>query len=208
VRIGSILTTLLIVVTTAFLSIFGESNATLAAASPCPATLVMQRGLTESSAVRPLPWGTELPSSQTKWVTVRSTGPAVEWGVWKKNGGPPEFPVRSSDRGVRWEAAGPLLATDWAGGGIFMVNRVFAEGPSAVVIVSNAVIDVTTDSGHVWYQFVNGADNWSITSYPQQASRIAIRVGPASYANLPKRSFAIYVLDVTGHKWIRVKRTL
>jgi hypothetical protein len=208
VRISSILTARLVVVTAALLSILGVSNATLAAASPYPATLVMQRGLTESAAVRPLPWGTELPSSQIKWITIRSSGPGVEWGVWKQNGGPPEFPVRSLDRGVHWKAAGPLLATDWAGGGIFMVNRVIAESPWAVVIVSNAVIDVTTNKGLVWYQFVNGNDNWSIKSYPKQAGRIAIRVGPASYANLPKRSFAIYALDAVDHRWVQVKQTL
>lgn len=207
-RIGSLLTALLILVTAVFLSVLGESNASLAAASPFPATLKMQRGLTESSAVRPLPWGTELPSSQTKWVTFRSSGLGVEWGVWKKDGGPSEFPVRSSDHGVHWEAAGSLLATDWAGGGIFMVNRVLAEGPSSVVIVSNAVIDFTSDTGHVWYQFVNSADDWSITSYPRQAGRIAIRVGPASYAYLPKHSFAIYALDAASYRWVRVKQTL
>lgn len=206
-RIESNLTALL-VVTAVLLSVVGESNVTLAAASPYPTTLVMHRGLTESSAVRPLPWGTELPSSQTKWVTIRSSASAVEWGVWKKNGGPPEFPVRSSDHGVHWEAAGPLLATDWVGGGIFMVSRVIAEGPSAVVIVSNAVIDATTTTGRTWYQFVNDADNWSITSNPLTKGRISIRVGPAIYSNLPKRSFAIYDLEGTGHRWIRVKQTL
>jgi hypothetical protein len=120
VRVGSILTTLLIVVTTTLLSIFDASNATLVAASPYPATLVMQRGLTESSAVRPLPWGTELPSSQTKWVTVRSSGPAVEWESGRRMAVRRSFPsgaVTAGFTGKRrvlfWPLTGRAVASSW-----------------------------------------------------------------------------------------------
>ncbi len=185
-------------------------SATLAgaASSPYPATLTMQRGLTESAAGHALPWGTSLTASQARWVTLRSSGPTYRWGVWKENGGPGRFPVRSIDGGARWTAAGPQLATDWAGGGIFYVSRVISESSSAVVMVSNAVIDVTTDGGHQWYQYVNGADNWSITAHAVSFGGIGLRIGPASYSTLPKASYALYVLDVARHQWRRMGQSL
>src|SRR6202030_31179 len=96
--------------------------------SPYPATLPMQRGLSMSNAVPAEAWGTVLTPGQAKWVKLTTSGPGVEWGVWKQHGGPAQFPVRSIDGGAHWMAAGPLLATDWVGGGIFYVTRVIPEG--------------------------------------------------------------------------------
>lgn len=130
-----------------------------AASSPYPAKLMMQRGLTESAMGRALPWGTKLSAAQSHWVTLSSPpyrGSTFRWGVWRKGGGPSQFPVRSSDGGAIWMAAGPQIASDWAGGGIYFVDRVIWESPTSVVMVSNAVIDVTTDGGHHWYQYLNG----------------------------------------------------
>lgn len=181
-----------------------------AASSPYPPVMTMQHGLEFSSIAThyELPWGTRLTAAQARWVTIRSSGSAYRWGVWKDDGGPPTFPVRSTDGGTTWTEAGPQLATDWAGGGLFYVSRVLPEGPSAVVMVSNSVIDVTTDGGHQWYQYLNADDNWSVTSHPDGAA-ISIRVGPTSYSNnLPKQSYAIYVLNVARHQWLRTRESL
>jgi hypothetical protein len=179
-----------------------------AASSPYPATLTMQRGLTESAAGHALPWGTTLTAAQARWVRFESLGTTHRWAVWKEGGGPGQFPVRSIDGGAHWIAAGPQLATDWAGGGIYFVNRVIAESSSAVVMVSNAVIDVTTDGGHQWYQYLNAYDNWSITAHAVRGGGIGLRIGPASYSSLPKASYAIYVLDVAHHQWRRTGQSL
>lgn len=182
-----------------------------AAPSPYPATLKMQRGLTESAAGHALPWGTKLTAAQAHWVTLSSPalkGSAFRWGVWKENGGPGQFPVRSSDGGAIWTAAGPQLATDWAGGSLFYVSKVIWETSSAVVMVSNSIIDVTTDSGHHWYQFLNAADNWTIAGQVVVGGGISLRIGPASYSTLPKASYALYSLDVAHHSWHRIAQSL
>lgn len=189
---------------------FAASDAPAAATTsvPFPAVLPMQHGLTEANVVRPLPWGTLIPTSQAKWVVLHSAKSPVEWGVWKQDGGPGEFAVRSTNGGLRWRAAGSMLATDWAGGSIFYIGRVMSFGASAVVMVSNAVIDVSTDAGHQWYQYVNGADTWSITQAPQSSGEIRIQVAPASYSTLPKSDHAIYRLDVARHRWLRVSQSV
>jgi hypothetical protein len=170
----------------------------------------MQHGLefSEVAIHYELPWGTKLTAAEARWVTIASSGPTYRWGVWKYDGGPATFPVRSTDGGATWREAGPQLATDWAGGSLFYVDRVFIEGPSAVVMVSNSVIDATTDGGHQWYQYVNADDNWSITSHPDGAD-ISLRISAASYSNnLPKHSYAIYVLNVARHQWLRASESL
>lgn len=182
--------------------------ATAHAAAPFPAALPAHAGLSHQSLVRPAQWGTRLPVSQDKWIKVRSTRATVEWGVCQQGGRPPTFPVRSTDGGHTWHLAGPLLATDWAGGSIYYVHRVISEGATAVVMVSNAVIDVTTDSGHHWYQYLNPADNWSITGASVSGGGIAIRVSPASNSSLPKSDFAVYRFDVSQHRWNRVSESV
>jgi hypothetical protein len=183
-------------------------NVAGAASSPYPATLTMQRGFTESAAGHALPWGTTLTAAQARRVTFRSSGPTYRWGVWKENGGPAQFPVRSVDGGARWTAAGPQLATDWVGGSLYFVSKVIAESSSSVVMVSNSVIDVTTDGGHQWYQYLNAGDNWSIADDAVDGGGIGLRVSPASYAKLPKASYALYVLDVARHQWRRTSQSL
>lgn len=178
-----------------------------AASSPYPATLTMRRGLTFSSTGHALPWGTRLTATQARWVTVRSSGPRYRWGVWQQGGVGGQFPVRSTDGGVHWVAAGPQLASDWAGGSLYYVTRVIGEGPSAVVMVSNSVIDLTTDGGRQWYQYLHAADNWSITAHAVKGA-VGLRIGPASYATLPRASYALYVLDVAHHRWRRVEESL
>jgi hypothetical protein len=179
-----------------------------ATSSPYPATLTMQRGLTESATAHTLPWGTTLTAAQARRVTLRSSGTTYRWGVWKEYAGPGQFPVRSVDGGAHWTAAGPQLATDWAGGGIYFVSNVISESSSSVMMVSNAVIDVTTDGGHQWYQYLNGADNWLIAAHAVSGGGIGLRVSPASYATLPKTSYALYVLDVAHHQWRRTVQSL
>lgn len=197
-----------VVVLTAVVLTLPSVSSVGAASSPYPATLKLQRGLTMSRAVRALPWGTTLTTAQARWVTLRSPTSTVEWGVWRQDGASPEFPVRSLDGGAHWTTAGPLLATDWAGGGIFYPTRVISEGSSAAVFVSGAVIDLTVDAGHHWYQYVNGADNWSITKHAVAGGVISLRVSPATYASLPKASYAIYVLDLAQLQWRRVAQSL
>jgi hypothetical protein len=179
-----------------------------AASSPYPATLTMQRGLTESATGHALPWETTLSAAQARRVTLSSSGPTYRWGVWKEYAGPDQFPVRSVDGGARWTAAGPQLATDWAGGSLYLVSKVISESSSSVVMVSNSVIDVTTDGGHQWYQYLNAADNWSIAAHAVSGGGIGLRVGPTSYATLPNASYALYVLDVAHHKWRRTGQSL
>ncbi len=184
-----------------------------ASSSPYPATLTLQRGLTMSEYGHALPWGTKLTAKQSQSVQLRSTDLAYRWAVWGKLGGP-EYPVRDVDlndilyAGSRWTAAGPQLATDWAGGGIYYITRVIAVSASAVVMVSNAVIDVTVDAGHHWFQYVNGADDWNITGNAASPGAIEIRVGPASFASLPKDSYAVYRLDLLHLRWRRITQSL
>lgn len=173
-----------------------------AASSPYPASLTMRSGLALSSTGRGLPWGAVLPVAQSRWVTLATSGSRVRWGVWREDGGPAQFPVRSTDDGARWAAAGPQLSSDWAGGSLYEVTRVTAESPSSVVMASDSVIDVTTDAGHQWYQYVHPAANWSITASPMRGT-IGLRVAPARGASLPRGSYAVYVLDVADHRWRR-----
>ncbi|HEY5266424.1 MAG TPA: hypothetical protein VIJ40_06390 [Acidimicrobiales bacterium] len=179
-----------------------------ATSAPYPATLTMKRGLTESATGHSLPWGTTLTVAQARRVTLRSTGLTYRWGVWQEHAGPGQFPVRSVDGGAHWTAAGPQLATDWVGGGIYLVNKVISESSSSVVMVSNAVIDITINGGHQWYQYLNAADNWSIATHSVRGGGIGLRVSPASYATLPKASYALYVLDVAHHLWRRTGQSL
>lgn len=179
-----------------------------AKSSPYPATLRMQRGLYDGGGHNPaLPWGTVLPATQSRWIKFESSGPTDEWGVWQENGDPGSFPVRSIDGGAHWRAAGPQLATDWAGGGIYFVNKVISDGPSAVVMVSNAVIDVSTDGGRQWYQYLNPASDWIISSETVNVG-IGIQIRPFPDGNLPKRSYATYVLNDTRHEWVRTGQSL
>ncbi|MGA9078116.1 MAG: hypothetical protein WB383_07285 [Acidimicrobiales bacterium] len=179
-----------------------------AASSPYPATLTMHRGLTMSYFVRALPWGTALTAAQARWVTLTSSGRTDRWGVWKEDGGPPEFPVRSTDGGARWTTAGPLLATDWVGGGTYMITKVISEGSSAVVMVSDGVIDVSTDSGRQWYQWANAAGGWVMAAYAVPGGGIGLRISSSIYPRLPKTSYAIYVLNVAHHQWHRTMQSL
>ena len=70
------------------------------------------------------------------------------------------------------------------------------------------VIDLTTDSGHHWYQYLNAADNWTIAGRVVVGGGISLRIGPASYATLPKASYALYSLDVAHHRWHRIAESL
>ena len=182
-------------------------TAVAAAASPFPATLTMQRGLFQPVGVSALPWGTTLPAAQARGVKVESVGSTYRWGVWYKNQSS-TFPVRSADGGAHWTAAGPQLATDWAGGSLYYVTKVIAESPTAVVMVSNSIIDVTTDGGHRWCQYVNGGDNWVMVAHAVSGGGIGLRISFTSFAKLPKKSYAIYVLDVARHQWRRTEQSL
>ena len=176
-----------------------------ARSSPYPATLKMQRGMYEGGIdvhIRSLRWGTAIPAAQSRWIEVKSPRAIVEWGVWRVDGVGGLFPVRSVDGGVQWVAAGPQLANAWVGGGIYFVNKVLSEGPKSVVMVSNAVIDVTTDGGRHWFQYLNPASDWIINEQPVSVS-IGIRIRPFPDGNLPKGSYATYVLNPTHHEWVR-----
>lgn len=179
-----------------------------ATSSPYPDTLTMQRGLFDPFPNNGPTWGTKLTTAQAKWVTLKSAGATYKWGVWKENAGSATYPVRSTDGGTNWMAAGPQLATDWAGGGIYYIGRVIPESPASVVMVNTAVIDVTTDSGHHWFQYLNWASDWLITAHHVSGSSISLRIGPANNSTLPKTSYAIYVLDVTHHQWHRITQSL
>jgi hypothetical protein len=178
-----------------------------ASSSLYPAVLLMHRGLTMSDVTPALPWGTTLSSSQARLVSIRSTGPSIQWGVWMKNGHAGQYPVRSIDGGAHWTTAGPLLASDWAGGSLYYVTKVLPEGASAVVMVSNSIIDVTTDAGHHWFQYLNAAGNWSISRHTVNGGGIGIRVIPPSWAALPKSSYAIYALELSHLQWRRIAQS-
>jgi hypothetical protein len=179
-----------------------------AVAAPYPSTLTMQHGLLFSNAVSNIPkWGTELTAAEARWVTIKSASDVDRWGVWKMGGESETVAVRSVNGGVTWKVAGPMLATDWAGGGLYYVSKVFGEGLKNVVMVSNSVIDVSTDGGRQWYQYVNTADNWNIKSYSTSAG-MELRVGGASYAQLPKDSYALYLFNVAHHQWHRIRLSM
>ena len=173
-----------------------------------PAILRSQPGLTESATGHNLPWGTRLTAAQSLAVTFKASGPTYSWGVWGAPTGAGQFPVRSTDGGAHWNAAGPQLAADWAGGSLYYVTRVFPERSDAVVMESFSIIDVSTDGGRQWYQYLNAAANWAITPYVVPGGGIGLRVGPASWATLPKQSYALYVLNVGNHQWRRTKLSL
>ena len=167
----------------------------------------MKAGLLFSTTVyKPPLWGTVLTAAQARWVKFKSLGPKYRWGVWEEHGTAGQFPVRSTDGGAHWTAAGPQLASDWAGGGIFYVNRVIPESSFSVVMVSNAVIDVTTDGGHQWYQYLNAASDWTMSAYVVSGG-IGLRVSSTAY-KVPKGSHAFYVLDVAHHTWHRTGQSL
>ena len=178
-----------------------------ASPSPYPATLKMQHGLYEANTGRALPWGTVLTLAQSRLVSLKSSGPVDQWGVFKETGNAGQFPVRSTDGGASWIAAGPQLASDWVGGGIYYVSKVIPEGLTSVVMVSNAVIDVTTDGGRQWYQYLNTASDWIISAQVVTGGT-GLRIRPFPDGNLPKGSYAIYVLDVTHHEWLRTKQSV
>jgi hypothetical protein len=121
--------------------------------------------------------------------------------------GASQYPVRSVDGGRRWVAAGPQLSSDWAGGSLYEVTTVIGEGAQGAVMVSHSVIDVTIDGGRQWYQYLHVAANWTISRYRVRGG-VGLRVGPARFARLPRRSYALYVLDVARHQWRRVAQSL
>jgi hypothetical protein len=179
----------------------------VAKTSPYPATLKMQHGMYEGGAHFPTPrWGRFIPAKQSRWINIKSSG-IDEWGVWRPNGDGGLYPVRSTDSGVRWRAAGPLLATDWAGGGIYYVGKVISDGPSSVVMTNGAVIDVTTNGGRQWYQYLNPAGEWIISGQPVSVS-IGIRIRPFPNGDLPKGSYATYVLNDARHEWVRTSESV
>lgn len=189
--------------------LLGVSSASVAAASssPYPLKMVMKSGLLFSkTAFKPPSWGTVLTPAQARWVKFSSSGPNYRWGVWQEKGTAGQFPVRSLDGGAHWTVAGPQLASDWAGGGIFYVIKVIPENSGSVVMVSNAVIDVTTNGGHQWYQYLNAASDWTITAHAVSGG-IGLRVSSTAY-KVPKGSHAFYVLDVVHHTWHRTEQSL
>ncbi len=178
-----------------------------ASSSPYPSRLTMKAWLLFSrTAPHPPSWGTMLTAAQARWVTVQSSELNYRWGVWEENGLGGEFPVRSTDGGAHWIAAGPQLASDWAGGGIYYVSKVIPESASSVVMVSNAIIDLTTDGGHQWYQYLNPASDWTISAHAVSGG-IGLRVSSSAY-KVPKGSHAFYVLDVAHHTWYRTGQSL
>lgn len=179
-------------------------NAAGAAASPYPATLRMRHGMYESRTGHALPWGSMLTVAQSHWVILKSSESLVRWGVWREHGTAQQFPVRSTDGGAHWMAAGPQLASDWVGGGVYYVSKVISEGLTSVVMVSNAVIDVTTDGGRQWYQYLNPASDWIISRHVVHGG-IGLEVRPFPDGDLPRGSYAIYVLDVSHHEWLRLR---
>jgi hypothetical protein len=183
-----------LVLAAAFMNVAGASP------SLYPATLKMQHGLYEANTARALPWGTILTVAQSRWVTLKSSGAVDRWGVWKEHGEAGQFPVRSTDGGAHWMAAGSQLASDWVGGGIYYVSKVIPEGLTSVVMVSNAVIDVTSNGGRQWYQYLNPASDWIMSAHVVKGG-IGLRVRPFPDGNLPKGSYANYVLDVTHQEW-------
>lgn len=192
----------------------GPGNSSLATSSqdavtsPYPLTLQMTPGLLFATATRAPAWGTSLGAAQNRWVKVVSTGPTWRWGVWRPNGVAPLYPVRRASATSPWTAAGPALASDWVGGGIYYVTRVIGESRSSALFVSNAVIDLTTDAGHHWFQYVNPEDIWSMTRY-NLSGRPGLRVGPDQWATRPpRRSYALYVLQAEEHRWHRVSQFL
>jgi hypothetical protein len=175
-----------------------------------PATLKMRSGMYEGGFnvhVRSLPWGTTLPASQLRWIEIKSSKATVQWGVWRVNGDGGLFPVRSTDGGVRWTAAGAQLANAWVGGGIYFPNKVISDGPTSVVFVSNAVIDVTTDGGRAWFQYLNGASDWIISGQPVSVS-VGLRIRPFPDGDLPKGSYATYVLNTARREWVRTSESV
>ena len=182
------------------------SVVTVVGASPSlyPATLTMQRGLYSPFPPNHLPWGTKLTAAQARAVTFTSSGSTYRWGVWIRGHGTEQFPVRSTDGGARWMAAGPQLASDWVGGSAYYVNKSIAKSAATVVMVGNAAIDVTSNSGHQWYQYVNAAVDWNMISCTVPDGGIALRVNVRGQ----KGTYAIYVLDVATHQWHRTAEKL
>ena len=176
--------------------------------SPYPKTLPLQRGMTFDTIAPARPWGTVLYASQAQTVTLISVKSKAEWGVWQAPNSAPTFPVRSIDGGAHWTIAGPLLASDWAGGSLYYITRVIPESSQAVIMVSNAVIDVTVDGGHVWYQYLHPASNWKITGQAQKDNAIELRVSPARFSELPEGSYATYVLDLSHLQWRRSSQSI
>jgi hypothetical protein len=174
--------------------------------SPYPAVLSMTPGLLFSKDDTFVRRGSVLTASESRSVTASSPATRVRWGVWRDV--TTQYPVRSLDAGSTWVVSGPGLASDWAGGSLYYVSRVITESATAVVMVSNSIIDVSTDDGLRWYQYLNASDNWNMSEHNSAEGVIGLRVGPDQWAlnAFPKGSYALYRLDVAQHRWRRVSQ--
>lgn len=134
--------------------------------SPFPRTFRAFAWNIHSAPVGPwLAFGTAAPtdvSGDRICGNVATPTSGVAWTLWCR--GPGEYPALSEDGGATWTTAGPLLASDWAGGSMYEVSRVTACSPSVVALAGEFDVDVTTDGGHQWYLFPNGpSEDWTMT---------------------------------------------
>jgi hypothetical protein len=135
--------------------------------------------------------------------------PSSHWNVWCD--GPAQFPVTYSGRDS-WSDAGPLLATDWAGGSLYIVTHVTSCSTAVAAMVGQGVVDTTFDGGRQWYQFGSGnsmAGYWSMSveSCPSNvrgsADSMTLRVTSSGGGDARDTGTATYVTRDDGQYWQR-----
>ncbi len=189
----------------------GPQASASAASSPYPLTLQATAGLLFSKQDTFIARSTALDAVQDRDVALVSSAGTTRWGVLNPPCGATQYPVRSLDAGHSWSVEGPALATDWAGGSLYCATATIAVSASEVIYVSDSVIDVSTDVGRHWYQYVWAADDWSMTRHVFTDGTIGLRVGPDRWAagsSMPVHSYALYRYQVAAHRWRRVAESL
>ena len=179
--------------------------------SPFPSTLQASAGLLFAKDDTFISRDTVLNARQAREVALTSSTGTTRWGVLNPRCGATQYPVRSLDAGRTWSVQGPALATDWAGGSLYCATATVAVSASEVIYVSDSVIDVTTDAGLHWFQYVWAADDWSMSRHDFAGGVVGLRVGPDRWAagsSMPVHSYALYEYLVGQHRWHRVGQYL
>jgi hypothetical protein len=135
----------------------------------------------------------------------------VEWSVWCDLAA--QFPVVSTDGGRQWRVAGPLVASDWAGGSMFYVSKVTAYSAEVVAMTGAGVTDTTFDGGRTWFQFATslsmvGAWKMSIVRYEggtgAKPYELVMHIIDTANGGTLRSGSATYITLNEGRTWVRL----
>jgi hypothetical protein len=182
--------------------------------TPTFAATITASHLRESTSLsKTLHFGSEVPfEPHVRRICENVSQEIDQWSVWCD--GAAQYPVVSVDRGSQWVIAGPVLANDWAGGGIYYTTHVTACDAHIVAITASGVTDTSFDGGRTWYQFGSAfslTGFWTMTvigcagSTRGTGTGVELRV-VSNVAGAPRESgWATYV-TTNGQTWRRVSQ--